>query len=50
MANPTVAEYTLARLAALGIDQIFGVPGDYAFSVDDAVEKTDGLIWVACAN
>ena len=50
MANPTVAEYTLARLAALGIDQIFGVPGDYAFSVDDAVEKTDGLNWVACAN
>lgn len=31
MTSPTVAEYTLQRLAALGIDTIFGVPGDYAF-------------------
>jgi indolepyruvate decarboxylase len=50
MTNPTVAEYTLRRLAALGIDRVFGVPGDYAFSVDDAVEHVDGLDWVACAN
>ena len=50
MTNPTVAEYTLARLAALGIDQIFGVPGDYAFTIDDAVEVVDGLSWVGCAN
>jgi indolepyruvate decarboxylase len=50
MTNPSVAEYTLRRLAALGIDRVFGVPGDYAFSVDDAVEQVDGLGWVACAN
>lgn len=50
MAAPSVAQYTLQRLAALGIDRVFGVPGDYAFSVDDAVEVVDGLDWVACAN
>ncbi len=50
MSQPTVAQYTLTRLAALGIDKVFGVPGDYAFSVDDAVETVDGLSWVACAN
>ena len=50
MTAPTVAEYTLQRLAALGIDKVFGVPGDYAFSVDDAVEQVDGLEWVGCAN
>jgi indolepyruvate decarboxylase len=50
MATPTVAQYTLQRLAALGIDKVFGVPGDYAFSVDDAAETVDGLQWVACAN
>ena len=50
MTNPTVAEYTLQRLAALGIDRVFGVPGDYAFSVDDAIEVVDGLSWVVCAN
>jgi indolepyruvate decarboxylase len=50
MTTPTVAQYTLRRLAALGIDKVFGVPGDYAFSVDDAVETIDGLQWVGCAN
>ncbi len=50
MANPTVAHYTLSRLAQLGIDRIFGVPGDYAFSIDDAAEEVPGLSWVACAN
>ncbi len=50
MVQPTVAAYTLSRLAALGIDKVFGVPGDYAFSVDDAVETVPELEWVACAN
>ncbi|MCW1957114.1 MAG: thiamine pyrophosphate-binding protein [Mycobacterium sp.] len=50
MSAPTVAQYVLQRLAAMGIDKVFGVPGDYAFSVDDAVETVDGLDWVACAN
>ena len=50
MATPTVARYTLQRLSALGIDKVFGVPGDYAFPVDDAVETVAGLDWVACAN
>ena len=50
MTSPTVAEYTLRRLAALGIDKVFGVPGDYAFSVDNAVERVAGLDWVGCAN
>ena len=50
MTRPSVAAYTLTRLAALGIDKVFGVPGDYAFSVNDAVEVVDGLDWVGCAN
>ncbi len=47
---PTVAEYVVNRLADLGIDRVFGVPGDYAFPFDDAIEKCDRLGWVACAN
>ena len=50
MTTPTVAQYALRRLSALGIDKVFGVPGDYAFSVDDAVETIDGLEWAGCAN
>ena len=48
--TPTVAQYTLRRLSELGLDRIFGVPGDYAFSIDDAAELVPGLSWVACAN
>lgn len=48
--TPTVAEYVVNRLADLGIDRVFGVPGDYAFPFDDAIEKCDRLGWVACAN
>jgi len=33
MAAPSVAQYTLSRLSQLGIDRIFGVPGDYAFAI-----------------
>jgi len=50
MAAPSVAQYTLNRLSQLGIDRIFGVPGDYAFAIDDAAELVPGLSWVACAN
>ena len=50
MTQPSVAEYVLTRIAELGIDKIFGVPGDYAFAIDDAVEQVAGLQWVGCAN
>lgn len=50
MKTPTVSEYVLTRLSQLGIDKMFGVPGDYAFSIDDAAENVPGLEWVICAN
>lgn len=48
--NPTVAEYVVARLADLGIDRVFGVPGDYAFPFDDAIDASERLAWIVCAN
>ena len=50
MPNPTIAEYLVKRLSDLGIDKVFGVPGDYAFPIDDAIEVCPTLQWVACAN
>ena len=50
MSNPTVAAYLASRLSDLGIDRVFGVPGDYAFSFNDAVEVCPSLQWVGCAN
>jgi indolepyruvate decarboxylase len=47
---PTVAEYVVNRLADLGIDRVFGVPGDYAFPFDDAIESCERLEWISCAN
>lgn len=48
--TPTVAEYVVDRLADLGIDRVFGVPGDYAFPFDDAIEASKKLEWIVCAN
>jgi len=48
--TPTVAEYVVNRLADLGIDRVFGVPGDYSFPFDDAIEACDRLQWIICAN
>ena len=38
MANPSIVAYVVQRLSELGIDRVFGVPGDYAFPIDDAIE------------
>ena len=46
----TVIEHVLTRLKAIGISEIFGVAGDYAFSVDDAVVNFPGIEWVGCCN
>ena len=46
----TVAEYVVERLADLGVDQVFGVPGDYTFPFDDAIESSSRVKWIVCAN
>jgi thiamine pyrophosphate-dependent enzyme len=46
----TVIEHVLARLKAIGISKVFGVAGDYAFPVDDAVVGSPDLEWVGCCN
>ncbi|UCZ74428.1 thiamine pyrophosphate-dependent enzyme [Dickeya zeae] len=46
----TVVEYVIERLAALGIEHIFGVAGDYAFPIEDAACKSDNLQWIGNCN
>ena len=48
--SPSVVGYTLDRLAALGIEHVFGVPGDYSFPLNDAVEVHPRLQWVPSSN
>jgi indolepyruvate decarboxylase len=49
MAN-TVVEYVLSRLVALGITDVFGVPGDFAFPLNDAISEHKEMRWVGCCN
>src|SRR5215831_5660107 len=48
--SETVIEHVLGRLKSTGIDHIFGVPGDYAFPVEDAIMNFPGIEWVGCCN
>ncbi|ARD40104.1 alpha-keto acid decarboxylase family protein [Edwardsiella ictaluri] len=46
----TVIQHVLSRLYALGISDIFGVPGDYAFPIGDAVCADTRLRWIGNCN
>ncbi len=46
----TVIQHVLARLSDIGIADIFGVPGDFAFPVNDAICHEPRLRWIGCCN
>lgn len=48
--SETVIGHVLRRLKALGADAVFGVPGDFAFNVQDAIVAEPGLHWIGCCN
>ena len=45
-----VVDYVVQRLVAEGITECFGVPGDYAFPICDAVDRNPGIKWIGCSN
>jgi indolepyruvate decarboxylase len=46
----TVIQHVLSRLHDIGVNHVFGVPGDYAFSINDAICHDANLRWVGCCN
>ena len=46
----TVIQHVLARLRDIGIGDVFGVPGDYAFPVNDAICEHPDINWIGCCN
>jgi len=46
----TVIQHVLSRLQDLGVNDIFGVAGDYAFPVNDAVTNDPSLRWIGSCN
>jgi indolepyruvate decarboxylase len=50
MKTTSVIDYIVQRLADEGITDCFGVPGDYAFPVCDAVDRNSNIKWIGCSN
>jgi indolepyruvate decarboxylase len=50
MKATSVIDYIVQRLADDGITHCFGVPGDYAFPVCDAVDRNANIKWIGCSN
>ena len=46
----TVAQYLIQELNKLGIDDFFGLPGDYNFNVLYAIEDNQNTNWIGCTN
>jgi indolepyruvate decarboxylase len=48
--STTVIDHVLSRLKDLGITKVFGVAGDFAFPIEDAIVGFPGIDWVGCCN
>jgi indolepyruvate decarboxylase len=48
--QPTVADYIVRRLSREGITDCFGVAGDFAFNLCDAVARSEAIRWIGCSN
>jgi indolepyruvate decarboxylase len=46
----TVIDYIVQRIADEGVQHCFGVPGDYAFPVGDAIDRNPNIKWIGCSN
>lgn len=44
------AEYLIKKLEELGINDFFGLPGDYNFNILYAVENNPKTNWIGCTN
>lgn len=46
----TLIEHVLRRLKRLGIREVFGVPGDFSFGINDAICNDRELRWIGNSN
>jgi indolepyruvate decarboxylase len=46
----TVIQHVLGRLKDIGIDDIFAVPGDFAFPIHDAIVQDPRINYLGCCN
>src|ERR1700722_8736692 len=50
MTAKSVIQHVLSRLADIGVSDIFGVPGDYSFPVNDAICNDAAIRWICWCN
>jgi alpha-keto-acid decarboxylase len=50
MSVHTVADHLMDRLAELGVDRVFGVPGDYSLGLLDHVVRHPAVAWTGTTN
>jgi indolepyruvate decarboxylase len=48
--SKTVIEHVLSRLKDIGVTDVFGVPGDFSFPINDAISLEPGMRWIGCCN
>ncbi len=48
--SQTTIQYVLARLRQIGITDVFGVPGDFAFPINDAICEDSNMRFIGCCN
>jgi indolepyruvate decarboxylase len=48
--STTVIQHVLSRLRDVGIHDVFGVPGDLSFPLNDALSSENGPRWIGCSN
>src|SRR6516164_7483067 len=48
--SKSVIEHVLSRLRDIGIKDVFGVAGDFAFPINDAVSGNKDMRWVGSCN
>jgi thiamine pyrophosphate-dependent acetolactate synthase large subunit-like protein len=46
----TTIQYVLSRLRQLGVTDVFGVPGDFAFPITDAICEDNDLNFIGSCN
>ena len=44
------AEYLVRKLEELGVNDFFGLPGDYNFEILYAIENNPDTNWIGCTN
>jgi indolepyruvate decarboxylase len=45
-----VIQYVLSRLRQIGVADVFGVPGDFSFPINDAICLDPEMRWIGCCN